>query len=64
MVDKIKEITRYFHSLATSSKRVNTINVIEHEGQLYISQNVKAVMFWNFDVYLTGQNSKEMPHIN
>lgn len=53
--------TRYFHSLATASKRTNVIPKIEHEGQHYTSQQDKARVFWNFYVQLMGKQSDTLP---
>lgn len=56
--------TRYFHSLATSSKRNNAIHVIEHQGQMHRTQAAKAQVFWNFYADLMGKESDELPQMN
>ena len=56
--------TRYFHSLATASKRTNTINTVKYEGQEHKIQTAKADAFWNFYVKLMGTNSEGTQGIN
>lgn len=46
--------TRYFHSLATSSKRTNMIQVIEHEGQMCRTQAMKAHIFLGLLCQING----------
>lgn len=55
--------TRYFHALASSSKRNNTVMQIEWNGQQYSDQRAKAEAFFQFYKELMGKPSQPTPPI-
>lgn len=55
--------TSYFHTLASSSKRTNTITQIEWNGAVYSDQQAKAQAFFMFYKDLVGSTSTSMPDI-
>lgn len=55
--------TRYFHTVASTSKRKNTIMHIEWNGQQFSDQRAKADAFFQFYKELMGKSSASTPTI-
>lgn len=56
--------TKYFHAVASRSKRFNTISQIEHEGVQYSDQTTKAAVFFEFFTKLMGSEPPPTPTIS
>lgn len=56
--------TRYFHTLASASRRTEMISQIEYRGNLHSGQKTKAQAFFEFHVALMGSESPDVPHIS
>ena len=56
--------TRFFHIIASASKKSNTIIEIEHQGSTCTSQQDKAHAFFQFYTELIGTQSTTMPNLH
>lgn len=56
--------TKYFHAIASGTKRNNQITPIEHQWILHSDQKTKAKVFFEFFRDLMGTTPPEMPNLS
>lgn len=56
--------TKYFHAVATASRRKQVVNQVEYQGTLYCDQQTKARVFFKYYAEFMGKESTAIPNIH